>query len=104
MTDIAIRLDRSAGPAGNVMFVAKNAGTTNHHLVVLKTDIPQNQIPADPAKPGHVMEPGFIAQTSVISPGGTASLTLTLGPGHYVLLCNEPAHYLIGMHTAFTIN
>ncbi|HEY6203709.1 MAG TPA: hypothetical protein VI056_11795 [Candidatus Limnocylindria bacterium] len=104
LSDIAIKLDRSSAQAGTVTFAVKNVGTVIHQLVVLKTDVPQNQIPADPSKPGMVAQPGFVTQTQVINPGGTATLTLTLGAGKYVLLCNQVAHYLIGMHVGFTIN
>lgn len=104
LTDVAIRRDRSSTAAGSVTFVVRNVGTVIHQLVVLRTDIAQNQIPANPAQPGTVTEPGFIGQTPTINPGGSASLTLTLGAGNYVLICNQPAHYLIGMHIAFTIN
>lgn len=104
LNDVAIKLDRSTAPAGSVTFAIKNAGTVIHQLVVIKTDIPQNQIPVDPAKPATVTEPGFIMQTPIINPGGTATLTMTLGSGKYVLMCNQPAHYLIGMHIGFTIN
>ncbi len=104
LTDVAIRPDRSSTAAGTVTFVVRNVGTGIHQLVVLRTNIPQGQIPANPAQPGTVTEPGFVAQTPNINPGATASLTLTLGAGSYVLICNQPAHYLIGMHVAFTIN
>ena len=57
-----------------------------------------------PAKPGTVTEPGLIAQSRDVAVGATATLSLILAPGSYVLMCNQPAHYLIGMHTAFTIN
>jgi uncharacterized cupredoxin-like copper-binding protein len=104
LNDIAIKLDRSSASAGSVTFAVKNTGTVTHQLVVLKTDVPQNLIPTDPSKPGLVTEPGFITQTQIINPGGTATLTLTLGSGKYVLMCNQAAHYLIGMHIGFTIN
>jgi uncharacterized cupredoxin-like copper-binding protein len=104
LNDIAIKLDRSSAPAGSVTFSIKNGGTVIHQLVVIKTDIPQNQIPVDPTQPAMVTEPGFIMQTPLINPGGTATLTMTLGSGKYVLMCNQPAHYLIGMHIGFTIN
>jgi len=104
LNDIAIKLDRSSAPAGSVTFSIKNGGSVIHQLVVIKTDIPQNQIPVDPAQPALVTEPGFIMQTPLINPGGTATLTMTLGGGKYVLMCNQPAHYLIGMHIGFTIN
>ena len=104
LSDIAIKLDRSFAASGSVTFAVKNVGTVIHEVVVLKTNIPQNQIPVSTTQPGMVTQPGFIATTSTINPGGSATLSLTLGAGSYVLLCNQPAHYLIGMHTAFTIN
>jgi uncharacterized cupredoxin-like copper-binding protein len=104
LNDVAIKLDRSSAPSGSVTFAIKNTGTVIHQLVVLKTDVPQNLIPVDPSKPGLVTQPGFITQTQIINPGGTATLTLTLGAGKYVLMCNQAAHYLIGMHTGFSIN
>ena len=33
----------------------------------------------------------------------TKMLTLTLKPGHYVLICNLPAHYKAGQHVDFTV-
>ena len=36
-------------------------------------------------------------------PGVTKTLTLTLKPGHYVLLCNVPAHYQSGQRIDFTV-
>jgi uncharacterized cupredoxin-like copper-binding protein len=34
----------------------------------------------------------------------TASLTLDLGPGHYVFFCNLEGHYLGGMHGALDVS
>ena len=73
-------------------------------FVVLKTNSPHDQIPTNPTKPGTVSESGMVGQSPLINPGGTATLKLTLATGSYVLICNQPAHYLIGMHSAFTIN
>lgn len=104
LVDVAIKLDRASTASGSVTFVIKNAGTVIHQLVVLKTDIAQNQIPANPSQPGTMSEPGFVTQTPVINVGGSYTLTLTLASGNYVLMCNQPAHYLIGMHTGFVVN
>ena len=38
-----------------------------------------------------------------VPPGQTRTLTLKLTPGHYVLLCNLPAHYKAGQHADFTV-
>jgi len=33
-----------------------------------------------------------------LDPGQTHLLTATLAPGHYVIACNLPGHFLSGMH------
>lgn len=104
LLDVSIRLDRSATAAGSVTFTVKNAGTVIHQLVVLKTDIAQNQIPPSSTQPGTMTEPGFVTQTPLIDPGASFTLTLAMTSGSYVLMCNQPAHYLIGMHTGFLVN
>jgi uncharacterized cupredoxin-like copper-binding protein len=101
LLDTSIRLDKTSFPFGTVTLNIKNSGSVLHQLIVLRTDIPQNQIPASTTQPGTVQEPGLLTQTQNIAVGASASVTLTLGPGSYVLMCNQPAHYLIGMHTGF---
>ena len=104
LVDTAIRLSSPTVPGGNVTFSVTNAGTTIHEFVVLKTSIAQNALPPDPANPGAVMEPGFVAKTAVLDPKTSTTLTVALGPGAYVLICNEPAHYMgLGMHIAFNV-
>ena len=104
LTDSAVKLAQASAPAGAVKFSVTNAGSVTHELVVLKTAIAQNQLPANLSQPAEVTEPGFLAKVPLLAPGQTGSLTLTLTPGSYVLICNQPAHYLVGMHTAFTVN
>jgi uncharacterized cupredoxin-like copper-binding protein len=45
-----------------------------------------------------------IDEVEETAPGGSASLTVDLASGHYVLFCNVPGHYSQGMHTDFTVN
>lgn len=104
LLDSAIKLDRSSAPAGGVTFAITNAGTVIHQLVVLRTDTPQDRIPVDPTQPAKVSQPGFIAETTNMGPGTSLMWPLSLVAGKYVLMCNQPAHYLVGMHTAFTID
>ena len=35
--------------------------------------------------------------------GSSQDLKVNLAAGKYVLICNLPAHYKQGMHTAFTV-
>ena len=103
LVEMSIRLDHGSAAAGTVTFVVRNNGTAVHEFVVLRTNFAQNQIPNDPTQPGKVLEPGFVTRVAGLAPGASASVTLNLVAGSYVLICNEPAHYIAGMHTAFTV-
>jgi uncharacterized cupredoxin-like copper-binding protein len=102
-TNVSYKLGLVSAPAGKVTFVVHNAGTTTHDLVVLYTSVPQDKIPTDPSQPAKMLEPGLVGQILSLAPGATGTLTLNLAAGPYVLMCNQPAHYLIGMHVAFTV-
>ena len=104
LVDMAVRLSSASVPAGTVTFTVTNGGTTSHEFVILKTSIAQSALAPDPANPGTVLEPGFLGKVSDLAPHATGSLTLTLGPGSYIVLCNDPAHYsALGMHAAFSV-
>jgi uncharacterized cupredoxin-like copper-binding protein len=104
--DFSITLDRATVAAGEVTLVIRNAGPSAHELRVFRTDLPEDQLPT--ASTGDVNETGpgvtrVAATPSTTSPGGTQQLTATLTPGRYVLICNLPAHYRLGMHTVLIV-
>ncbi len=103
LTDTAIALDHPSVSAGQVVFNVKNAGTVVHELVVIKTTLAADQIPADIDEPGKVHEEGSKGESGDVEAGKTASFTLNLDPGTYVLICNEAGHYAIGMRIAFQV-
>ena len=103
LTDNGIGLDRTSVTSGKVTFNITNAGTVVHELAVLKTDLPADKLPANPDKPGKVKEDGNVGEVEGIAAKGTKDLSLDLQPGAYVLICNLPAHYGMGMHTAYTV-
>ena len=39
-----------------------------------------------------------------VKAGTTKQLTVDLTPGRYVLLCNLPGHYKLGMETGLTVS
>jgi uncharacterized cupredoxin-like copper-binding protein len=84
-----------------VTFTVRNTGSVIHGFAVLKTTL--SQIPTDPAQPAKVLEPGLVGRVAGLAPGATGSVTLNLSPGSYVFICNEVAHYMAGMHTAFNV-
>jgi len=103
LTDKAVALDATAVPAGAVTFKVRNGGTIVHSLVLLKTDVPHDQIPADPNDAARVQQTGILRETGQLAVGETKQFAVRLAVGSYVLICNEPAHYLVGMHTPLTV-
>ncbi|HZP94783.1 MAG TPA: hypothetical protein VFC31_00410 [Candidatus Limnocylindria bacterium] len=104
LVDTAIRISTATVAPGSVTFNVTNAGTTPHEFVVLQTSLAQNALPADPANPAIVLEPGFLGKVASLQPKTSGALTLTLAAGSYVFICNEPAHYsALGMHIGFTV-
>ena len=104
LTEMHISVDRASVAAGPITFVVKNNGTVVHEFDVIKTDVPQDKLPADPAQPGKVDETGNVGETGEINPGESQTFTITIPAGHYVIMCNEAGHYAAGMHLDFTVN
>lgn len=99
-----IYLNTSAVPAGQVQFDLSNLGPDQHEFVVFKTDLAADQLPVEN---GLVNENAASLQKQdeqqEYPSGETRTLTLTLDPGHYVLICNLPGHYEQGMHVDFNV-
>lgn len=110
--------DPDSAPAGEITFTANNEGTIEHELVIIKTDLAPDALPTN--DDGTVNEDAegieVIDEIEEFEPGGSESLTVTLEPGKYVLICNigpsteeeaghmeHEAHYKEGMHAAFTV-
>ncbi len=105
LSEFNIDLAANTGSAGSVTFDLKNNGTTTHEFVVFKTDLPPDQLPLS-ADGTEVDEEGAgitaVDEVEDIEAGATANLTVDLPAGHYVVICNLPAHYTSGMHAEFT--
>jgi len=44
-----------------------------------------------------------LGEVSELDPGQSGALTLTLKPGSYILYCNIPGHYVMGMWTVLQV-
>jgi uncharacterized cupredoxin-like copper-binding protein len=86
--------------AGTVTFSVKNIGHLNHEFVVDKTSLKASKLKV---KGNVAVLTGVVGKIKPFKPGVTKTLTLTLKPGHYVLLCNVPAHYQAGQRLDFTV-
>lgn len=85
--------------AGVVSFSAKNVGKLAHELEVVKTNLSASKLPVKNSR--VTLKP--LGKVGPFKPGSGKTLTLTLKPGKYVLLCNVPGHYLAGQRVAFTV-
>jgi len=102
-TSKAIQLDRESAPSGVVTFKVVNTDTFVHSLVLIQTDVPHDKIPADPKDASRPDRTGIVRETGAIAAGTTKQFSVKLAPGNYVLVCNEPAHYIVGMHAPFVV-
>ena len=80
-SEFKIALASTTLKAGKVTFDVKNAGKIQHDLAI---------------KGGP--------KTKLISPGGSAKLTVTLKPGKYHLYCSVPGHEQAGMKVDVTVS
>ena len=108
--EFAVLPAQESAPAGEVTFNVTNTGPEDtHEFVVFKTDLAPDALPTAPD--GSVDEEGegleLIDEIEDIEVGDTPSLTVSLDPGSYVLICNivesGEVHYTSGMRTAFTV-
>ena len=105
VTAMHIALDRDSVPAGRVTFRATNESKDQvHELIVVRTDSAQASLPYDERKAAVVEKRiHHLGEVGDLKPGRSASLTLSLRPGSYLLICNQPGHYKAGMSTPFTV-
>lgn len=102
--EFAISLDSQQASAGRLTFQIHNDGLRDHNFIVFQTDLPDYQLPTTIT--GLTVEEDKLdraGEQNHIAPGADASLTLTLEPGHYVLICDVTGHYINGMHTELTV-
>jgi len=88
-----------------VTFHVKNAGTQVHEFVVVRTELAADKLPLASGAPEVNEEAAGLAvvdEVEDLAAGAAADLTVTLEAGHYVVICNVPGHYGLGMHTDFT--
>jgi uncharacterized cupredoxin-like copper-binding protein len=104
--DFTVSLSTSTAQAGNVTFDVMNQGPSIHEFVVLKTDLPADQLPMKDQL--SVEEEGngiqHIDEIPSIKPCSSKSLSVNLKPGSYVVLCNLPGHYAQGMYASLTVS
>jgi uncharacterized cupredoxin-like copper-binding protein len=102
---MTLKPDPGSVKAGRVTFRVRNAAVTERHeMIIARVADPTARLPYD-AVQHRVIESKLqaLGEVSGIKPGETKSLTVTLKPGKYLLLCNVRGHYEAGMTAPFEV-
>lgn len=84
LVDFDIELSATDLAAGEYEFEVTNDGGASHDLVIER-------------------DGEDIAATEILSPGGSATLAVTLEPGEYVFYCSVGTHRSMGMEITVTV-
>jgi uncharacterized cupredoxin-like copper-binding protein len=96
MGEMWIRSSASSHPAGKVTFAVSNQGQMPHWFAIAKAPVKLDS-------GGTPAASSIVAKSAELSPGASATVTATLAPGSYELVCLMPGHYSAGQHAAFTV-
>ncbi|MEO6608684.1 MAG: plastocyanin/azurin family copper-binding protein [Aestuariivirga sp.] len=105
MAPMSITTSNKFAVRGKVTFNVTNLSKTMIHEMIVapikdeNTALPyldaENRVDEDKA--------ADLGEVSELDPGKTGSLTLDMKPGKYILYCNVPAHYAMGMWTILEV-
>jgi uncharacterized cupredoxin-like copper-binding protein len=93
LREMSISPTRVHAPTGNVTLTARNLGSIEHELVVVRAPR-SGKLRIDHYRAD---EAAAVGEVEELAPGKTGHVTLKLKAGRYVLLCNIPGHYQLGM-------
>ena len=100
-----IMADAQRIKAGPVTFVvSNNSKELIHEMIVVSVEKPDAPLPYD--KKDDKVNKSKIAdlgEASDLKPEEKRTLQLTLKPGAYLLLCNQPDHFMSGMKTSLVV-
>lgn len=102
---MTMAVDKTSVKAGEVTFdVANMSEDMIHEMLVVRSEGAGKELPYD-AKNEKIIEDEAqdLGEVADLDPAKGGTLTLTLDPGSYILLCNEPGHYKHGMTANFEV-
>jgi len=104
LKDFKVHPSSGSAPAGPVTIHVSNTGPTTHEFVVVRTDLPPDELPIG-ADGLSVDDDDLeeIDEIEGIEDGTTGQVTVRLEPGRYVFFCNFEGHYLAGMHAGVQV-
>jgi uncharacterized cupredoxin-like copper-binding protein len=105
MAMMGIDIDKKSVPAGKVTFEVTNASKETQHEMLVAPVASEDTILPFVENENRVDEEksGDLGEVSELDPAKSGSLTIDLKPGLYILYCNVPAHYMMGMWTVVKV-
>jgi uncharacterized cupredoxin-like copper-binding protein len=101
---VGIKTDTATVPAGEVTFEVVNDSKDIVHEMIVAPAKPPKPLPFDKAALAVQEEATtHLGEVSELDPGAAGALKLTLKPGDYILYCNVPGHYMLGMWTELKV-
>jgi uncharacterized cupredoxin-like copper-binding protein len=102
---MSIRVDQNTVKAGTVVFDVTNwSRSVVHEMVVVSVDSSDAPLPSDY---NHWRVPEDqtkdIGESGELSLNASQTVSLKLAAGSYMLICNVPGHYAVGVATPFTV-
>ena len=105
MAPAGIRVSSHTVSTGEVTFEVTNSSKQRVHEMVI-SPIKDTKTPLPYDKAGNKVNEdaaGHLGEVAELEPGKKGALKLTLKPGSYILYCNIPGHYALGMWTLLTV-
>lgn len=101
----SIALSTSDIGSGTTAFDVTNTGPSLHEFVVLKTNLPADRLPLEQNSSVITDRHGVttVGQIQNIQPCSTKTLTVDLKAGRYVVICDLPGHYSMGMRAPMIV-
>lgn len=105
MGPMGIRVSKATVPAGDVTFNVTNTSQAMTHEMVI-SPVADTSKPLPYRKEANKVDEdaaGHMAEVADLEAGNKGSVTISMKPGTYVLYCNIPGHYVLGMWTLLTV-
>jgi uncharacterized cupredoxin-like copper-binding protein len=101
-----IAIDSDLHEAGTVAFNLTNEGTIAHEFLVVRSEKSATELVADVDPTTNRIDEALldvIDEQPEYEPGVPGAVTVSLTPGHYVVMCNIEGHYKAGMYADLEI-
>lgn len=106
MRDYWFELSHSGSELATVTFAIDNQGKVSHEVIVVRTDLPSDELPLDAKSNVDEEAEGLevVERLEGVEYQSSQVWSVDLEPGRYVLVCNLPAHYRRGMSVEFDVS